>query len=156
MRGLATFSQLVDYSVGTGRFAYKINHAPINITDFPRYPYRGYMLDTSRRFYSQKTIEQILDSLAAAKFNVFHWHIVDDDSFPWELASFPNVTFNGAFAEDQVYTLKIIKEVIAYAELLGIRVIPEFDNPGHTRAIGFDPYFNEIVRCFNRDWNSRV
>ena len=57
MRGLATFTQLVEQSVGTGRFAYKINHAPINITDFPRYPYRGYMLDTSRRFYSQKTIE---------------------------------------------------------------------------------------------------
>jgi hexosaminidase len=66
------------------------------------------------------------------------------------------VTFNGAFAEDQVYTLKTIKEVIAYAESLGIRVVPEFDNPGHTRAIGFDPYFKEIVRCFNQDWNSRV
>lgn len=83
MRGLATFAQLVEYSVGTGRFSYKINYAPIEITDFPRYPYRGYMLDTSRRFYSLSTIYEILDILAAAKFNVFHWHIVDDDSFPW-------------------------------------------------------------------------
>ena len=56
MRGIATFAQLVEYSVGTGRFAYKINHSPINITDFPRYIYRGYMLDTSRRFYSVDTI----------------------------------------------------------------------------------------------------
>lgn len=55
------------------------------------------MLDTSRRFYQVDSIKQTLDTLSAAKFNVFHWHAVDDDSFPIELKSYPNVTSNGAF-----------------------------------------------------------
>jgi hexosaminidase len=55
------------------------------------------MLDTSRRFYDLETLREIFDSMFAAKFNVFHWHGVDDDSFPWNLTSYPNVTFNGAF-----------------------------------------------------------
>ena len=55
------------------------------------------MLDTSRRFFKVETIKEILDVMADAKFNVFHWHAVDDDSFPLELPSLPNVTKNGAF-----------------------------------------------------------
>ena len=58
------------------------------------------MLDTSRRFYQVDSIKQTLDTLSAAKFNVFHWHAVDDDSFPIELKSYPNVTSNGAFQSD--------------------------------------------------------
>lgn len=100
------------YSESTGRFTYAAKFAPINITDAPRYPYRGFMLDTSRRFYEMKTIKETLDILAAAKFNIFHWHIVDDDSFPMELPSFPNVTKGGAFTKDQVYTVAMIKEVV--------------------------------------------
>jgi len=72
----------------------------MKIEDYPRYPYRGFMLDTSRRFYSMDTLKQIFDSMFAAKFNVFHWHGVDDDSFPWELTSYPNITKYGAFEED--------------------------------------------------------
>lgn len=71
--------------------------APFEITDSPRYPYRGFMLDTSRRYYKVETLKQTLDILAAAKFNVFHWHAVDDDSFPIELQSYPNITKGGAF-----------------------------------------------------------
>lgn len=114
------------------------------------------MLDTSRRFYSMDTLKQIFDSLFAAKFNVFHWHGVDDDSFPWELKSYPNVTFNGAFEADQVYSTDMMKEIVRYCESLGIRIIPEFDNPGHTRAIGTDPDFEDIVLCFQRDGPSTV
>lgn len=58
------------------------------------------MLDTSRHYFQVETIYEVLDVMAAAKFNVFHWHLVDDDGFPLELASFPNVTLNGAFAAD--------------------------------------------------------
>lgn len=114
------------------------------------------MLDTSRRFYSVKMIKQIMDILAAAKFNVFHWHITDDDSFPWDIKSFPEVTRNGAFEKDQVYTQEMIKEIITYAESLALRVVPEFDNPGHVRAVGLDSYFNEIIRCFNTDFGSTI
>ena len=56
------------------------------------------MLDTSRAFYPPRTIKQILDVMNLAKMNVFHWHIVDDDSFPLTLKSYPNITNNGAFS----------------------------------------------------------
>ncbi len=114
------------------------------------------MLDTSRRFYSVDMMKKIMDILAAAKFNVFHWHITDDDSFPYTLKNFPNITFNGAFAEDQVYTLEMIKDIVTYAETLALRVVPEFDNPGHVRSIGLDPNFTEIIRCFNTDYGSTI
>ena len=100
MRGLSTLAQLVKYTDSAGRYDYKIDYTPMDIRDYPRYPYRGFMLDTSRRFYQVDTIKQVLDVLAASKFNVFHWHAVDDDSFPLELPTFPNVTFNGAFRAD--------------------------------------------------------
>ena len=84
--------------------SYQVLYTPINITDYPRYPYRGFMLDTARRYYSVDFILSLLDAMAVAKFNVFHWHIVDDESFPLELKSFPNLTFNAAYKEDEVYT----------------------------------------------------
>lgn len=63
------------------------------------------MLDTSRRFFQVETLMSLLDVMAAAKFNVFHWHLVDDDSFPLNLTSYPNVSFNGAFQPDEVYSV---------------------------------------------------
>ena len=110
------------------------------------------MLDTSRRFFPIKTLKEVLNVMALAKFNVFHWHIVDDESFPLLLSKYPNVTFNGAFKEDNIYTLDNITEIVDYAKTLAIRVVPEFDNPGHTRAIGMDPYFNEIIRCYDPNY----
>ena len=93
MRGLSTLAQLVSWN-GTG---YQIQFSPILVTDGARYAYRGFMLDTARRFYSLDSIKKLLRAMALAKMNIFHWHIVDDDSFPLELKTFPNVTFNGAF-----------------------------------------------------------
>lgn len=65
-----------------------MQYAPLMITDAPRYPYRGLMLDTARRYYSVEVILQILDAMHIAKFNVFHWHLVEDESFPLELKIF--------------------------------------------------------------------
>jgi hexosaminidase len=110
------------------------------------------MLDTSRRFYSVDSILQILRAMAAAKFNILHWHIVDDESFPMELKLLPNVTRNGAFRREEVYTHIQIKQIVEHAMRLAIRVVPEFDNPGHTRSVGLDPYFNDALLCF-RDSN---
>jgi len=87
----------------------------MTINDSPRYSYRGMMLDTSRRYFEVETIKEVIDTLAAAKFNVFHWHIVDDDSFPLELDSYPDVSQNAAFSADNVYTKEMINDVISYA-----------------------------------------
>lgn len=61
---------------------YEINNSPIEITDSPRYPYRGLLLDGSRRYYPKEVIKSVLDSMVLAKFNVLHWHMVGDDCFP--------------------------------------------------------------------------
>jgi len=94
--------------------------------------------------------------MSLSKLNVMHWHLVDDDSFPLNLESFPSIPENAAFSEDRVYTHQMVQEVVEYAETLGIRVVPEFDNPGHVRAIGMDPAFNAIIRCYNKDWPSTI
>jgi hexosaminidase len=107
------------------------------------------MLDTSRHFISLPVIKQLLDAMALAKFSVFHWHIMDDQSFPIELKSFPNLTANAAFSKKQVYSSYNVKDIVAYAASLGLRVIPEMDNPGHTWAVGLDPEFRDIMLCWD-------
>jgi N-acetyl-beta-hexosaminidase len=68
-----------------------------------------------------------------------------------ELKSFPNITYNGAYSADQVYTREMMNGIVSHTLKLGIRIIIEFDNPGHTRALGFDPDLRDLMRCFNYD-----
>ncbi|XP_023238267.1 beta-hexosaminidase subunit alpha-like [Centruroides sculpturatus] len=132
IKGLETFSQLV-YQDDKTR-VYYINKTTID--DFPTFTYRGILLDTARHFQPMKVLKQNLDAMAFNKFNVFHWHLVDDQAFPFESKIFPNLTKLGAYSQKHIYTQKDMKDIIEYARLRGIRVMPEIDTPGHAYALG--------------------
>jgi hexosaminidase len=126
LRGLQTFLQLVEITP-TG-FA-----APaVTIKDSPRFPWRGTLIDVSRHFIPIDVLKRNLDGLAAVKMNVLHWHLSDDQGFRVESKVFPKLT--GAGSDGMFYTQEEIRDFIAYAHDRGIRVVPEFDIPGHSRS----------------------
>jgi hexosaminidase len=126
MRGLQTFLQLV--ATTSEGFA-----APaITIEDSPRFPWRGLMIDVSRHFIPLDVLKRNLDGMAAVKLNVFHWHLSDNQGFRVESKTFPRLQEMGS--DGLYYTQNEVRELIAYARERGIRVVPEFDIPGHSTA----------------------
>jgi len=126
LRGIETFLQLVTITP-TG-FA-----APaVTIKDQPRFPWRGMLIDVSRHFIPIDVLKRNLDGMAAVKMNVLHWHLSDDQGFRAESKKFPKLT--GLGSDGMFYTQEEIREFIAYAHDRGIRVVPEFDIPGHSRS----------------------
>ncbi|RKP13430.1 glycoside hydrolase superfamily [Piptocephalis cylindrospora] len=122
-------------------------HTPYRIIDRPRYPHRGLMLDTSRSYFPVSDLLRTLDAMAWSKLNVFHWHIIDSQSFPLASEVLPQLAQNGAYSPESIYTRKDVERVVAYARLRGIRVIPEFDAPGHTYI--WSASFPDLITCPN-------
>jgi hexosaminidase len=122
LHGLETFRQLIQ------------NHtAPaVTIDDHPRFSWRGLHIDVSRHFMPIEVIKRNLDGMAAVKLNVFHWHLSDDQGFRVESKRFPKLQEQGS--DGLFYTQDQIREVIAYARDRAIRVVPEFDIPGHATS----------------------
>nr|XP_022334577.1 beta-hexosaminidase subunit beta-like isoform X3 [Crassostrea virginica] len=131
LRGIETFSQLV-LQQSTDMFS--VNGT--TVVDYPRFQHRGLLLDTSRHFLDVTIIKQNLLAMSQSKFNVFHWHIVDDQSFPYTSNNFPDMSKMGGYDSRHIYTQDQIAEIIEYARILGIRVVPEFDSPGHSQSWG--------------------
>lgn len=124
LRGLETLLQLLTADK-KGYF-----FPALTIEDAPRFPWRGLLIDVSRHFMPLEVLKRNIDGLAAVKMNVFHWHLTDDQGFRIECKTFPRLHEMGS--DGDYYTQSQVKELIAYADERGIRVVPEFDMPAHT------------------------
>jgi hexosaminidase len=126
MHGLQTFLQLVE--VSPDGFAVPA----VTIQDTPRFPWRGLMIDVSRHFIPLDVLKRNLDGMEAVKMNVFHWHLSENQGFRAESKKFPKL--HGMGSDGLYYTQEEIRDLIGYARDRGIRVVPEFDMPGHSTA----------------------
>ncbi len=146
MHGCASLWQWISHQVHSGSRSLPC----VLITDKPRFKHRGMMLDCARHFHPVDTIKRLINQLAQLKFNVFHWHLTDDEGWRIEIKAFPQLTEIGAWRgldtpiEPQYsnlagkhggyYSQAQIRDVIQYAAERNISVIPEIDIPGHCRA----------------------
>jgi len=123
------------------------------IKDYPRFPWRGYMLDEGRHFHGKETVLQILDLMALQKLNVFHWHLTEDQGWRIEIKQYPRLTEIGSHRAGTALTLRDmrkkehdgiphggfynqdeIREIVAYAAERHITIVPEIEMPGHSSA----------------------
>lgn len=154
--GVQTLMQLFPAAIESRKTVKNIEWAipAVRITDYPRFGWRGMMLDVSRHFFSKEDVKRYIDRMAQYKYNVFHWHLTDDQGWRVEIKSLPKLTEIGACRVQRhgkwgnhgapkdgepatdcgYYTQKDIKEIVAYAAERYIQVLPEIDVPGHSMA----------------------
>lgn len=147
LRGIETLLQLLDAD-STGYF-----FTGVEITDKPRFPWRGLMIDVCRHFMPLDVILRNIDAMAAVKLNVLHLHLSEDQGFRIECKTFPKLHQLGS--DGFYFTQEDIKKIINYASERGIRVVPEFDIPGHaTSWLVAYPEFASMSGPYKlqRDW----
>lgn len=145
VRGLETLLQIMGVQKKNVRLPQLV------IEDAPRFVWRGVLLDSSRHFLSVATLKRQLDAMAAAKYNILHWHLTDDQGWRMEFKAYPKL--HEQASDGEYYSQDDIREVVAYAQQRGIHVLPEIDVPGHASAIALvypelmsapGPYTKEI------------
>jgi hexosaminidase len=151
--GCQTLRQLLPAPIykNEKQFNIKWEVRQIEIKDYPRFGWRGVMLDCSRQFYTTDYIKKYIDWLAVHKINIFHWHLTDDQGWRIEIKKYPMLTTRGAWrGPNEVlkpsfgsgnkryggfYTQEEIREIVRYASERHINILPEIDIPGHSRAV---------------------
>lgn len=143
--GAVTLWQLLTQGDGA-----RVTLPAMRIEDAPRFPWRGYMLDSARHFQTPAQVKQLLDTMALHKLNTFHWHLTDDQGWRIEIKRYPKLTEIGGCRVPQGdagrkadgtpnlycghYTQDQIRDVVAYAAARHITIVPEIDVPGHAQA----------------------
>ena len=154
--GVQTFMQLLPAEIESNSLVNNITWQipSVNITDYPRFGWRGLMFDVSRHFFTKQEVMDFIDLMARYKYNLFHWHLTDDEGWRIEIKSLPRLTEIGAWRVGKTgyfgtfppllpnekptyggfYTQDDIKEVITYAKERFVNILPEVDVPGHSLA----------------------
>ena len=125
--GLQTFLQLVETT------ANGFSVPAVTIDDKPQFVWRGLLIDVGRHFIPLEVLKRNVDAMAAVKMNVLHWHLYDNEGFRIESKRFPKLQEAGS--DGLYYTQSEIREFVAYAHDRGIRIVPEFEMPGHSRSL---------------------
>ncbi|QJW88523.1 family 20 glycosylhydrolase [Spirosoma taeanense] len=153
--GMQTLLQLFPKEMASKTLAQSTWSAPcVQITDYPRFGWRGVMLDVSRHFFPKEDVKRFIDEIAQLKYNTFHWHLTDDQGWRIEIKSLPKLTQVGAWRVPRVgkfgqleaprpgeaptdggfYTQDDIREIVRYAQERNVTIVPEIDVPGHSMA----------------------
>lgn len=115
------------------------------------------MLDTSRHYFSVESIKRTLVGMSHSKLNRFHWHITDSQSFPFVSKYYPELAKYGAYSSSEIYTHDDIREIVSFAQVRGIQVIPEIDAPAHAGNgwnWGPEKGLGDLSLCINQQpWN---
>ncbi|CAG9578151.1 unnamed protein product [Danaus chrysippus] len=147
--GLETLSQLIVHDEIKNHL---LMVRDVTIDDKPVYPYRGVLLDTARNYFSIDSIKETIEAMSSVKLNTFHWHITDSQSFPFVSKRRPELTKYGAYSPSKIYTEEMIRDVVEFARVRGVRVLPEFDAPAH---VGEGWQETDLTVCFKAEpWSS--
>lgn len=148
---LETLSQLIVWD----EFAQSlIMLSGAEITDSPAYPHRGLLLDSSRNFITIEALKKTIDGMSYNKLNVLHWHLTDTHSFPFVSTREPKLALYGAYSPSQVYNPEDVKDIVHYATVRGVKVLPEFDAPAHVGTgweWGEKDGLGQLVLCYNKE-----
>lgn len=153
--GMQTFLQLLPKEIESPNAIAAAWKVPVvKVTDYPRFGWRGLMLDVSRHFFPKEDVKTYIDEMARYKYNVFHWHLTDDNGWRIEIKSLPKLTEVGAWRVERAghfgdradvkpdekatyggfYTQADIREIVQYAAERNVTIVPEIDVPGHSMA----------------------
>ena len=142
--GLTTFSQLFYLHTSGAVYTSKV---PVEIVDSPKFGWRGLNVDASRTYKPMSDMYAMVDALSYNKMNRLHWHVTDAQSWPLEIPSMPALADKGAYASFQKYSPADVLALQEYGALLGVELVMEIDQPGHTSAIAFA--YPDLVAAFN-------
>lgn len=146
LHALETFSQLF-YKHSAGPFYYT-TQAPVSITDSPKYPHRGIMLDLARNYQTVDDIKRTIDAMSWNKLNRLHLHITDSQSWPLVIPSLPKLSQAGAYHPSLVYTPADLAGIFQYGVARGVEVITEIDMPGHIGVV--DLAYNDLIVAYEQ------
>jgi hexosaminidase len=132
LHGLQTLSQLVAFDFDAQAYW---TDAPVAVSDAPQFAWRGVMVDPARQFLQPNVLRSLIDSLTTAKLNTIHVHLLDCDSFPIQVAQPFDQLWKGAFSPRERYTAREMAALVEYARIRGVRIVYEFDQPGHMGAM---------------------
>eukprot|EP01059_Diplonema_ambulator_P022939 TRINITY_DN382_c0_g3_i1.p1 TRINITY_DN382_c0_g3~~TRINITY_DN382_c0_g3_i1.p1 ORF type:complete len:505 (+),score=168.63 TRINITY_DN382_c0_g3_i1:79-1593(+) len=129
---METLSQLVIFDFDTQ--AYVVRNGPWTINDKPRFSHREVLIDSSRHFEPVETLKHIIESFTYAKINTMHWHLVDEQSFPYDSPTYPKLGQMGAYSNFERFSQNDVQDVVEFARQRGVRVVIEVDTPGHAAS----------------------